>query len=118
MRLSADSLRSAIRMVENGSSQREVARTFNVSQSVISRAVQRYRTTGNVNYRHGGGRRRSTTQAQNRYLRIIVRQNSLQTAHQLNNALREATGVVISDLTVRRRLHEFNLRVRRRASCP
>lgn len=117
-RLSEDSLGTALRMLRNGSSQREVARTFNVSHSVISRALQRFNTTGSVRFRHSGGRPRRTTPAQSHYIHITARRNPTYSATQINNALRAATGTVISSRTVRRRLREYNLRARRRARCP
>ena len=117
-RLSEDILTIALRMINNGSSQREVARFFNVSHSVINRAVQRFRQSGSVRFNHGGGRSRRTTPVQNRYLRLLVRRNPVESSRALNNALRESAGVVVSDRTIRRRLNEFNLRARRRAKFP
>jgi transposase len=117
-RLSEDYLNVALRMIQNGSSHREVARFFNVSHSVINRAVERFHRTGNVRFSHGGGRQSSTTPAQNLYLRVLVRRNPVQSSRALNNSLRRAAGVVVSNRTIRRRLNGFNLRARRRAVCP
>jgi transposase len=55
-------------MVEDGVSQTRVARFFNVSPSVINRALQRLRISGSVDLRHGGGRQRHTTPAQTQYV--------------------------------------------------
>jgi transposase len=117
-RLSIDNLNVARRMVEDGVSQRRVARFFNVSPSVINRALQRLRISGSVDFRHGGGRQRHTTPAQTQYVRLLARRNPTHNASRINNAFRAATGVVISSRTVVRRLHEYNLRARRRAKCP
>lgn len=117
-RLSEEIMNNALRLIRNGYSNREVARIYNVSHSVINRVVVRFRRNGSVRFTHGGGRRRSTTPAQDQYLRLQVRRNCVQSSRTLNNDLRAATGVVISNLTVRRRLHDFGLRARKRAICP
>jgi transposase len=117
-RLSIDNLNVARRMVEDGVSQRRVARFFNVSPSVINRALQRLRISGIVDFRHGGGRQRHTTPAQTQYVRLLARRSPTHNASRINNAFRAATGVVISSRTVVRRLHEYNLWARRRAKCP
>ena len=51
-------------MLQDGSIQLNVARLFNVSQSVISRLWNHHQQTGNVTDLPRGGRRRSTTPRQ------------------------------------------------------
>ena len=51
-------------MLQDGSIQLNVARQFNVSQSVISRLWNHYQQTGNVTDLPRGGRPRSTTPRQ------------------------------------------------------
>lgn len=74
-RLSERELQHAIRLVQEGRSQHEVANILNVAQGVISRAVRRLRETGEVGFRHGGGRARGLTNRQEHLLRIMARRN-------------------------------------------
>lgn len=85
---------------------------------MISRAWNRYVATGSATYRHGGGRERSTTRRQDRFVVLTARRNPTFTASRINSIFRHATGRAISSQTVRRRLHASNLRARRRATHP
>lgn len=117
-RLAPVQLDQIIRWIQEGLSQREVSRRLNVSQSVVSRAWNRFIQNDSVAYVHGGGRQRSTTAAQDRLLILNARRNPTYPASRLNRSLRVATGVLISNQTVRRRLHVRGLRARRRVQHP
>ena len=66
-------------------------------------------------HRHGGGHNRATTQRQGGFLLIQSRRQRFSNATSFNNEFRNGTGVRISTQTVRKRLHEFGLNVRRPA---
>ena len=112
-RLTTEELSRAMGMLEYGPSQRRVANVFGVSQSVISRAWNRFQTSGTATQRHGGGRQRATTPRQDRFLVVQARRHPFVNATTLRNELRNAVGVNISTQTVRNRLRQSGLRSRR-----
>lgn len=116
-RLGEGDLNRAVGMLESGRTQVDVAGFFRVTQSVISRAWTRYQTTGSVTRRHGGGRQRCTTHAQDRCLVISASRNRHSNARKLQETFQRATGVLISDQTVRNRLHDAGFRARRPVIC-
>jgi transposase len=103
--------------LEAGQTQLQVARDMGVTQSVISRLWNLFRTGSNVVRRYGRGRPRVTTPQQERQLSLICRRNRRQTTGQMAAALGHATGVVISRSTVSRRLHNVGLYARRPVRC-
>ena len=72
----------AIVMLQTGRSHREVANTFNVSKSEISRLWNRYQQIQNVDDRPHSGRPR-TTGVQDRFIRNQALRNRSQTANQI-----------------------------------
>lgn len=117
-RLQPIQLEQIIRWITEGLTQRDVAVRLDCSQSVVNRAWNRYVTNTTAAYIHSGGRQRSTIPAEDRYLQLTARRNPTFSASRINRSLRNATGTIISNQTVRRRLHNIGLRARRRASHP
>lgn len=107
----------AIGMLQAGRRQIEVAAEFHVTQSVISRLWRRYRATGEVRNQHRGNGR-ITTAVQDRYIQLSARRNHTCTARLLQNQFQQTYGVLISDQTIRNRLHEVHLRSRRPLRVP
>ncbi len=103
-----------IQILEDGSTQRDVAAAFGVTQSVVSL----YLATGGYVRRPGQGRLRCTATRQDRYIRQMAVRRRHSTARALQIDFLQASGQRISDKTVCNRLHENGLHSRRPARGP
>ncbi|GFU91635.1 transposable element Tcb2 transposase [Trichonephila clavipes] len=72
--------------IEEGRKITDVAREFDIALSVVSRLWKSFKTTGMCSRRHGGGRVRSTTPAENRYIVLSAKRNRRTTAQQHRTA--------------------------------
>ena len=95
-----------------GMRQVEVARRLSVSQNVISRLRTRLAQTNSTLDRRRSGRSRSTSQAQDRFLRTSALRSRSVSAEQLRERL-SRTGARVSVQTVQNRLHSAGIRARR-----
>jgi transposase len=116
--LTAEQAAMAIALLNDGRSQRYVARRLEINQSTVSRIAQRYQETGELKRRSGQGRKRVTSQADDRFVLLTSLRNRHLTAPQLQNELHNARNVEVSERTIRRRLIENNLTSRRPANGP
>ncbi|GFW39679.1 transposable element Tcb2 transposase [Trichonephila clavipes] len=73
--------------------------------------------TGMCSRRHGGGRVRSTTPAEDRYIVLSAKRNRRTTAQQVANQFLVASGKQFSRKTVARRLRGGGLYARRPVVC-
>ncbi|GFV64923.1 transposable element Tcb2 transposase [Trichonephila clavipes] len=71
--------------IEEGRKITDVAREFDIALSVVSRLWKTFKTTGMCSRRHGGGRVRSTTPAEDRYIALSAKRNRRTTAQQVAN---------------------------------
>jgi len=108
----------AVQMLLDGHSQREVARILCVSQSVVARMRRRYQETGQFTRRPGQGRSRCTTDADDRYIRLLASCNRRCTATRFQTEFQLATGQQVSTQTIRNRLHNDTMNARRPATGP
>lgn len=118
MPLSIETSAQIVALVQDGRSQRYVARNFHVSRSTVQRVLERFRETGSNARRPGSGRNRKTTAQEDRFLQLNTLRNRQTTALQLKNQLFEARGTEVSTWTVRRRLKEAGLQSYRPAHGP
>ncbi|GFV99386.1 HTH_Tnp_Tc3_2 domain-containing protein [Trichonephila clavipes] len=95
----------------------DVAREFDIAHSVVSRLWKSFKTTGMCSRRHGGGRVRSTTPAEDRYIVLSAKRNRRTTAQQVANQFLAASGKQISRKTVARHLRGGGLYARRPVVC-
>ncbi|GFT51778.1 transposable element Tcb1 transposase [Trichonephila clavipes] len=104
--------------IEEGQIITDVAREFDIAHSVVSRLWKSFKTTGMCNRRHGEGRVRSTTPAEDRYIVLYQqKRNRRTTAQQVENQFLAASGKQISRKTVARRLRGGGLFARRPVVC-
>ncbi|GFV03234.1 transposable element Tc1 transposase [Trichonephila clavipes] len=103
--------------IEEGRKIKDVAREFDIAHSVVLRLWKSFKTTGMCSRRHRGGRVRSTTPAEDRYIVISAKRNRRTTAQQVANQFLAASGKQISRKTVARRLRGGELYARRPVVC-
>ncbi|GFT59072.1 transposable element Tcb2 transposase [Trichonephila clavipes] len=103
--------------IEEGRKITDVAREFDIAHSVVSRLWKSFKTTGMCSRRHGGGRVRSTTPAEDKYIVLSAKRNRRTTAQQVENQFLAASGKQISRKTVARRLRGGGLYARRPVVC-
>ncbi|GFW71605.1 transposable element Tcb2 transposase [Trichonephila clavipes] len=72
--------------IEEGRKITDVAKEFDIAHSVVSRLWKSFKTTGMCSRRHGGGRVRSTTPAEDRYIVLSAKRNRRTTAQQHRTA--------------------------------
>ncbi|GFT00123.1 transposable element Tcb1 transposase [Trichonephila clavipes] len=103
--------------IEEGRKITDVAREFDIAHSVVSRLWKSFKTTGMCCRRHGGGRVRSTTPAEDRHIVLSAKRNRRTTAQQVANQFLAASGKQIFRKTVVRRLRGGGLYARRPVVC-
>ncbi|GFX58121.1 HTH_Tnp_Tc3_2 domain-containing protein [Trichonephila clavipes] len=103
--------------IEEGRKITDVARVFDIAHSVVSRLWKSFKTTGMCGRRHGEGRVRSTTPAEDRYIVLSANRNRRTTAQQVANQFLAASGKQIYRKTVARRLRGGGLYARRPVVC-
>ncbi|GFX92968.1 transposable element Tcb2 transposase [Trichonephila clavipes] len=103
--------------IEEGRKITDVSREFDIAHSVVSRLWKSFKTTGMCRRRHGGGRVRRTTPAEDRYIVLSVKRNRSTTAQEVANQFLTASGKQISRKTVARRLRGGGLYARRPVVC-
>jgi transposase len=108
----------ALALLQDGRSQRYVARVLGVNHSTIVRLAQRHQETGSVDRRPGQGRRRVTSVRDDRFLRLTALRSRHCTARLLQSEMLAARDVEISLQTVRNRLREDNIRAHVPARAP
>ncbi|GFV42220.1 retrovirus-related Pol polyprotein from transposon 297 [Trichonephila clavipes] len=103
--------------IEEGRKITDVAREYDIAHSVVSRLWKSFKTSGMCSRRHGAGRVRSTTPAEDRYIVLSAKRNRRTTAQQVANQFLAASGKQISRKTVGRRLRGGRLYARRPVVC-
>ncbi|GFW28753.1 transposable element Tcb2 transposase [Trichonephila clavipes] len=99
--------------LEEGRTVTSEAAEFRINKSVISRAWKAFQTTGTAVRKVGGGRPRTTTAGDDRYIILQAKRGRRQSASVIAQQLSTATGATSVAFTVARRLHKLGLFTRR-----
>ncbi|GFV00417.1 transposable element Tcb1 transposase [Trichonephila clavipes] len=102
--------------IEEGRKITDVAREFDITHSVVSRLWKSFKTTGMCSRRHGEGRVRSTTPAEDRYIVLSAKRNRRTTAQQVANQFLAASEADLPKNCCRR-LRIYTLYARRPVVC-
>ncbi|GFY17935.1 transposable element Tcb2 transposase [Trichonephila clavipes] len=92
--------------LEEGLTVTSVAAEFGINKSVVSCAKKAFQTTDTAVRKVGGGRPRTTTARDDRYIFLQVKRGQRQSASVIAQQLSTATGRQVSRFTVARRLHK------------
>ncbi|GFV45620.1 transposable element Tcb2 transposase [Trichonephila clavipes] len=109
--------RRIIGKLEEGHTFTCVAAKLGINKSVVSRAWKAFQTTGTAVRKIGGGRPRTTTAADDRYIILQAKRGRRQSTTVIAQQLSTATGRQESRFTVARRLHKGGLFARHPERC-
>lgn len=107
-----------IALLQTGMRQCNVARQLNLSRFSIRRVFQRFQETGGYVRRHGSGRRRCTSERDDRFIVSTSLRNRFYNAVEVRQHLRATRRTTVSVSTVRRRLKEKKITAKRAATSP
>lgn len=115
---SNDFKEAVIKALNDGQSQSEVARCFNISRKVVSNWKKKFLAQGNVYNRNRSGRPRKTNDRDERLIKTLSVRDVRKTAVDIRNDLSEYHGLDLSVSTVKRRLAALGLHGRRPCKKP
>lgn len=118
MDTTAEEAAQVVALLQSGVRQSEVARQLNLSRFSVRRVYQRFLETGGYIRRHGSGRRRCTSERDDRFIVSRSLRNRFSNAVELQQELRATRRRTVSVSTVRRRLKEKKITPRRAATGP
>ncbi|GFU79546.1 hypothetical protein TNCV_2844621 [Trichonephila clavipes] len=96
--------------IEEGRKITDVARSSTSLTALFHGLWKSFKTTGMCSRRHGGGRVRSTTPAEDRYIVLSAKRDRRTTAQQVANQLLAASESRSPEKTVARRLRRRTIR--------
>ena len=108
--LSSNKRAHALWMLQSGLSTPQVAATFRVAYSTMSRLIIRFNATNSVNYLRRSGCPKATTHRQDNLIWTLTLRNHKITKWAFQGQFGTAAGVTVSDQTIRNRLHAAGLR--------
>lgn len=118
MDTTADEAAQVIALLQSGMRQVDVARQLNLSRFSVRRVYQRFVETGGYVRRRGSGRRRCTSETDDRFIVSTSLRNRFSNAVELRQQLQATRRRTVSVSTVRRRLKEKKIAAHRAATGP
>lgn len=118
MDTTADEAAQVVALLQSGMRQCDVARQLNLSRFAVRRVYQQFLETSGYIRRRGSGRRRCTSERDDRYIVSMSLRNRFSNAVELQQRLRDVRRTTVSTSTVRRRLGEKNIAACRAATGP
>lgn len=103
----------AVLLHSQGQSQSKIAKIMKRSRYAIQAAIKRFKETGSYENRPKSGRKRITTERDDRFLTRLSLKNRMKSSKDLSAELNERQGISVSARTVRRRLVQANLHGRK-----
>lgn len=103
----------AIRLLQSGKTQQEVAEIISCSKSAVCKLWKKFQESGTVKDRSRHGRPRKTSATQDRHLRRICKENRRCTSKQLNAEWSKQSRTQVCDKTLRNRLHSMGYAFRK-----
>lgn len=116
--LSADIKERIVNLYRSGEKQVNIARSFNINKSIVSRIIRQYRVFDDVSVKKKSGRPRKTTPYQDKRILRYAKNEPFLGSSRIKRRISEELGVEVSSRTVRGRLLEGNLLGRRPAKKP
>ncbi|XP_047129640.1 uncharacterized protein LOC124809551 [Hydra vulgaris] len=109
-RLSMETRIRVVLLAEQGHSHRQIATDLKINRKTVDSLVIKHKNTGSVGDLAGRGRKRATTEREDRQLIRMSKRNRWLTSPELKKAWNENYGVDVTSHTVRKRLRAANLR--------
>lgn len=93
--------------------QEDIASALSISQSAVSKIIQKFKKTGSVSRRKGSGRHRLTTARTDRHLIRMIKKERKRTATSIQNEVTQLIDHPVSRQTINLRLIRGDYRARR-----
>lgn len=107
-----------LRFSEAGLSNVDIAKRLKCNESSARRLLKKYHEAKEISRKKGSGRKRKTSEREDRLLQRLSIRNRFANSSQLRREFIEETGTGVSSRTIRRRLCKLGLKARRLARKP
>lgn len=117
-KLSVEEKARILLLKEQNNSNRAISRKIKCSETSVRNFLKKYSATKSLTRASGSGRKKVTSEREDRILKRLTLQNRFDSAAELRQKLQNAISSSVSLRTVQRRLNELGLKARRPAKKP